>query len=302
MEKITITGASGFVGRYLSRVLIDLGFNVTGIGTSARHPLEKQVTGFRWISADTSKPGDWQNHVRDSDAIINLTGRNIFSYWSKAYKQSIYDSRILTTRNIVHALDEEKKQILINASAVGIYGDRGEAQLDEASSAGNDFLAQVCVDWEKEALKARDKESDVFVMRFGVVLGEGGGALEKMLPAFRMFAGGPLGGGRHWFPWIHIKDLANAVIKMIDGEIEPGIYNFTSVEPIRQADFAKTLGKTLGRPSFMPAPAFMIRLIMGELGRSLLHSQKAIPKGLREQGFKFEFPDAASALRGILIK
>ena len=300
MEKIVIPGASGFVGKYLSNTLIDQGYRVTGVGTSKNHHFTEKYDTFTWISADTCVPGSWQKAVEDADIVINLTGRNIFNYWTTAYKQAIYDSRILTTKNVVDALGKNDNQKLINASAVGIYGDKGDLKLTESSKPGNDFLADVCRDWEKEAQLAAQKDVAVSIMRFGVVLGNGG-ALEKMIPAFKMFVGGPLGNGRHWLPWIHIADLTTAVQQIIRGELEPGTFNFTGPTPIRQADFAKILGGVLGRPSFMPAPKFVIQTIMGELGKSLLQSQKAVPDQLLKSGFVFQFSDVEAALTDILV-
>lgn len=302
MEKMIITGASGFVGTALAKRFTASGYQVTGIGTSRSHPTLAANTGFTWISSDTTQPGTWQETIQQADVIINLTGRNIFHYWTEAYKQAIYDSRVLTTRHITDAMAENKAQLLLNASAVGIYGDCGETDLTESSPHGHGFLADVCRDWEAEALKAGDKGARVAVMRFGVVLGPGGGALSKMLPAFKLFAGGPLGGGRHWFPWIHIDDLANAASYLMAHDQLQGVFNFTGPEPVRQGRFAKALGRCLSRPSFMPAPAFMIRMVMGELGASLLQSQKASPENLLNAGFSFEFPTVDSALADILKK
>ncbi|MBU8911982.1 MAG: TIGR01777 family oxidoreductase, partial [Desulfobacterales bacterium] len=299
MKKILITGASGFIGKRLAHLFLLKGYHVTGIGTSLNHPLSKQFQEFKykfkWISADTTIEGKWQDHVAESDIIINLTGRNIFKYWTKKYKKAIYDSRILTTRHIVNAIENGKTQKLLTASAVGIYGDCKEDLLTEKRTPGNDFLAKVCKDWEKEGLMARKKGVRVAVMRFGVVLGEGG-ALSLMIPAFKLFSGGPLGDGRQWFPWIHIKDLEKAVEFIVENEKLEGLFNFTGPVPVRQKQFAKALGHALNKPAFMPAPSFIIKTIMGELGGSLLKSQKAIPENLMESGYSFSFSDVGSAL------
>jgi uncharacterized protein (TIGR01777 family) len=301
MKKILITGASGFVGKYLAEHLVMGKHQVIGIGTSLGHPWEGRFDNFKWISADTSRKGDWQNHVAASDIVINLTGRNIFKPWTKSYKQSIYDSRIFTTRHIVDAMEKGKPAKLLNASAIGYYGDMGETLLSETDSPGSDFLAEVCRDWETQALTAEKKGVNVCIMRFGVVLGAQG-ALAKMAPVFKCFVGGPLGNGRQWFPWIHIKDLYTAVEFLIEDQDVSGIFNFTGPSPVRQKDFAKALGRALKRPAFMPAPAFLIRLLMGELGSSLMQSQKAFPGKLVEKGFEFEFQDIVAALEDIFKK
>lgn len=300
MKHILITGASGFIGKRLARLFLKKRYKVTGIGTSLKHPFSMEFDNFDWISADTTIEGDWQNCVAVSDIIINLTGRNIFRYWTKKYKKSIYGSRILTTRNIINALaDNGKTQKLLTASAVGIYGDCREALLTEDKLPGHDFLAEVCREWEKEGLKAKKKGVQVAVMRFGVVLGNGGGALSLMTPLFKFFAGGPLGKGQHWFPWIHIEDLERAVEFIIENNDIDGIFNFTGPEPVQQKQFAIALGKALHRPSFMPAPSFIVKAIMGELGSSLLQSQKAIPKNLTDSGYHFKFLNVKSALHDI---
>ena len=297
MKSILITGASGFVGQILSRTMIDAGHRVIGLGTSKTHPLEKESDRFSWISADTTVKGPWQESVPTADVIVNLAGRSIFKPWTKAYKKVIYDSRILTTRNLVDALPDSWPGHLLSTSAVGYYGDRGEAVLTEAEPNGDDFLAQVCRDWEAEALRGQEKGAVVSRMRFGVVLGQGG-ALDVMGKAFKFFLGGPLGSGRHWFPWIHIKDLARAVDFIISENLG-GAFNFTGPDPIRQKDFARALGNALHRPTVTPAPAFMVKWIMGELGASLLQSQKALPAVLEDKGFGFAFGTAAAALQAI---
>lgn len=297
MKDILIAGASGFVGQYLSRLLIDAGHQVVGLGTSGSHPLEQEGKGFTWVSADTSQPGEWQTYAKEADVIINLAGRSIFSPWTRAYKEAIYNSRVLTTRHLVAALPDSWDGVLLNASAAGIYGDGGEEGLLEDRPPGSDFLARVCVDWEKEALRAVDKGARVCLMRFGVVLGQGG-ALTVMSRAFKFFAGGPLGTGRQWFPWIHIQDLARAVTFLMERDVS-GPFNFTGPEPLRQKDFAKALGRALWRPAITPAPAFMVRLIMGELGASLLMSQKAVPGALAAAGFDFSHSRVEDALAEI---
>ena len=301
MKKILITGASGFIGNKLARFFLTKGHPVVGLGTSISHPLSKFSPDFEWVSADTTLAGDWQAHVKAADIVINLAGRNIFRYWTKKYKQAVYDSRILTSRNLVNAIEPGAGQTLLTTSAVGIYGDRGEDELTEASAPGESFLARVCTDWEREGLRAKEKGARVAVMRFGVVLGDKG-ALSLMAPAFRLFAGGPLGNGRHWFPWIHIDDLIRAAGFILENEKLEGSFNFTGKVPVRQKDFAKALGRALNRPAFIPAPAFLVRAVMGELGAALLESQKAIPRHLLDAGYDFKFTDVGSALEDVFNK
>ncbi|MBT3387078.1 MAG: TIGR01777 family protein [Desulfobacula sp.] len=301
MEKIFISGASGFIGKKLAYLFLSKGYKVTGIGTCATHPFSEAFEKFEWISSDTTLKGKWQDKVAQSDIIINLAGRNIFHYWTKKYKQAIYDSRILTTRNIVSAIQKGKTQTLLTTSAAGIYGDCKDDLLIEERLPGKGFLADVCADWEKEGLKAKKKGVKVAVMRFGVVLGDGG-ALSLMTKAFKLFVGGPLGGGRQWFPWIHVKDLEKVIEFLVENKQSQGIFNFTGPTPIRQKQFAKALGRVLGRPAVMPAPSFMIKTIMGELGSSLLQSQRVIPGNLLDLGYPFIFPTLQSSFKDIFGK
>ena len=309
MTKILITGGSGFVGKYLASRFLSEKFQVTGIGTSLHHPFEEfrgkesvqKFENFKWISADTTKQGVWQEDVSTADLVINLAGQNIFKPWTKKYKQAIRDSRILTTKHLVDAMETGKPVTLLSASAVGYYGDQGETLLSETDPAGCDFLAKVCRDWEDQALKARNKEVRVCLMRFGVVLGVGG-ALSVMTPAFKWFAGGPLGSGRQWFPWIHIHDLYRAARFVMEKDDDAGVFTFTWPELLRQKQFATALGGALNRPAILPAPAFMVKLVMGDLGSSLLQSQKALPQRLIELGFEFEYRDLGNALADIFNK
>lgn len=301
LERVLITGASGFVGKHLARHFLEHNRQVTGLGTSDAHPFTSEYDHFEWVQADTSRQGSWQDHVARADVVINLAGRNIFKRWTTSYKQTIYDSRILTTRHLVSALSPGRQVRFLSTSAVGIYGDAKERELKEDAAFGSDFLARVCQDWEKEALKAEAAGAVVNITRFGVVLGDGG-ALSVMSPAFKWFAGGPLGSGRQWFPWIHIQDLVRAVDFLVDEPDIQGVFNLVGPEPVRQRDFAKSLGRALHRPALVPAPGFMVKLFMGELGGSLLNSQKASPRALEGLGFSFEYPTVDAALAAILGK
>ncbi len=296
--KIAITGASGFVGRALTRLLLDNGHMVTGLGTSASHPLQS-IGRFTWIPADTTRAGTWQASVSQADAVINLAGRSISKRWSREYKKQIVDSRVLTTRNVVSAMSGEGKT-LISTSAVGFYGSRGDEALDEQSPPGDDFLARLSVDWEAAARDAEHQGVRVAIMRFGVVLGAGGGALAQMVPAFRMFAGGPLGNGRQWFSWIHMDDLLAAIRFLLDRQDARGPYNFCAPGAVRQKDFARALGTALGRPAVVPVPAMALRVMMGEVAGVLLASQKVRPDRLIAEGFSFRFADVDHALANLV--
>ena len=297
--KVFITGGSGFIGTNLASYLLEKGHSIIAVGTSSAHKVI-QHDEFNYISADTTRQGGWQDALKDVDAVINLAGKNIFKRWTDTYKDQIYTSRILTTRNLVKAIGDRKDIIVCSTSAVGYYGDRADEVLKEDAVPGNDFAAIVCRDWEKEVFQAQTKGVRVAAMRFGVVLGKNGGALAKMVPAFKSFAGGPLGSGLQWFPWIHMDDLIAAIIFVLETPDLKGPINFCSPNPVRNRDFAGALGQVLNRPSVMRTPAFMIRMIMGEMGKSLMSSQRAIPDKLLTQGFKFQYSDINNALYDIV--
>ncbi|RPH48570.1 MAG: TIGR01777 family protein [Desulfobacteraceae bacterium] len=297
--KIFMTGGTGFIGSRLSDSLLQKGHLVVASGMSPvngglRHP------NLKYISADTTKKGPWQQELKDIDAVVNLAGRSIFKRWDEKYKKSIYESRILTTRNLVEALPSGREIVLCSTSAAGYYGNRGDDILTESEPPGSDFLSVVCRDWEEEAFKANEKGVRVVAARFGVVLGKGGGALGKMIPAIRFFAGGPVGNGKQWFPWIHIEDLISAMLFVFDNKSVSGPLNFTAPGSARNMDLVKAIASILHRPSLMPAPAFLIRIILGEFGSSLLSSQRVMPEELLKHGFSFRYPDIKSAVSNIL--
>jgi len=297
--KIFITGGSGFVGKHLAAFLLNNGHQVTVTGTRP-YKKENKDKKFSYIQADTTQKGSWQEALQNTDAVVNLAGKNIFHRWSAKYKKEIYDTRILTTRNIVEGLPKDKGIVLCSTSAAGYYGDKGDEILTEDSSNGNDFLAEVCKDWEKEAFQAKEKGVRVVTTRFGVVLGKDGGAMKKMLFPFRFGVGGPLGSGMQWFTWIHIDDLLSAILFLLENEKAEGAFNFTAPNPVRNKELAKIIGHILNRPAFMPVPGFMIRTVMGELGTALLASQRAVPEKLLKQGFNFKYKDIQPALENLV--
>jgi uncharacterized protein (TIGR01777 family) len=294
-----ITGGLGFVGRQLANFLLREGNRVTAVGLNP-NPNLIHHSDFRYIPADTTKTGAWQDELRDQQVIINLAGKSIFNRWTESYKRQIYDSRILTTRNLVDALPENSRIIFCSTSAVGFYGSRGDDVLTEETPPGEDFLAKLGKDWEWEALQAINKGARVVVTRFGIVLDRDGGALSKMMPAFRCFVGGALGSGRQWFPWIHMHDLVYAYKFVIAKQQISGPVNFCAPQPVRNRELAAKLGEALNRPAFMPAPAFLIKLLLGEFGRSLLNSQRAVPEKLQKSGYRFTYPDIKSAVAEIV--
>jgi uncharacterized protein len=299
--KVFITGANGFVGTNLSGAFLREGHQVTALIRSEKKGEHLPGEVYRVIGEST-KTGKWQESVAGHDVLINLAGASIFNRWNEEYKRLLRDTRILTTRNLVEAIPGEAGPgvTLLSASAVGYYGFREDEELSETGSAGAGFLAQLARDWENEASKASEKGVRVVITRFGVVLGEDGGALDQMVKPFRFFVGGPLGSGRQWFSWIHIEDLIRAAQFVISRPDIDGPVNFTAPGPIRNKDLAETIGAVLRRPSFTPAPGFMIRLALGEFGSVILKGQRVIPGVLRSKGFNFNFPDMETALRNLL--
>jgi uncharacterized protein (TIGR01777 family) len=215
-------------------------------------------------------------------------------------KTEIRESRILTTRHVVQGLPSGKPVVLISASGVGFYGNRGDDVLTEDAPAGNDFLAGLSKDWERAALAAAEKGARVVLTRLGVVLGKGGGAMAKMIPAFKFFVGGPIGSGRQWFPWIHMEDLSAAMLFLIDRPEISGPVNLCAPEPVTNRDLAGALGRALNRPAVMPAPAFMVRMALGEFADVLLGSQRAVPQKLLQHHFDFRHPDIRSAVNAVV--
>ena len=270
--------------------------------TRSRKGPEKGPAGISYLQGDPTQKGPWQEAMKDHDAIINLAGASIFSKWTDEHKKAIRESRVSTTQNIVEGIlsHPEKKITLFSTSAVGYYGFCGDEELREESPPGSDFLARIAVEWEGEAIKAREKGTRVVITRFGIVLGEKGGALSQMIPLFKKYIGGPIGSGKQWFSWIHLRDLAEAFIFLIKHPEISGPVNVCSPTSVRNRDLAKSLGKGLHRPSFFPAPGFMVKLVLGEFGSVILEGQRVIPRKLLESGFVFQYPDIEKALQSIV--
>jgi hypothetical protein len=298
--KIFMTGGSGFVGTYLSRKLALQGYDVT-ILTRREPPPAPSHARISFLVGNPTREGPWMAEVKEHDWLINLAGASIFTRWTHKIKQEIHDSRIHTTQNLVKALaDGDGRQLLCSTSAIGYYGPRGEEALTEESAPGSDFLAELAQQWEAEALKARELGVRVVITRFGIVLGRDGGALGQMAPMFKKFLGGPVGSGQQWFSWIHQADHARAFLFIKDHPELAGPVNLTSPNPVRNRELARALGRALHRPSLMPAPAFMLRLILGEFADVVLTGQKVLPRKLLDAGFQFHYPAIDRALKHLL--
>lgn len=240
--------------------------------------------------------------LEDTAAVIHLAGEPVAQRWNSDVKRRIRDSRVLGTRNLISAISKlrTRPRVLVAGSAIGYYGDRGDDILTEAAPPGKDFLAGVCVDWERESLRAREYGLRVALPRMGIVLGPDGGALKQMLPPFRAGLGGPAGSGKQWVSWIHIEDVVELLIFALSHDEITGPVNATAPNPIRNAEFAALLGQTLGRPSLIPTPALALRLLFGEMAEAVLSSQRVIPEAALRAGYHFRFGDPGAALRHIL--
>jgi uncharacterized protein (TIGR01777 family) len=297
--KIFITGGTGFVGERLVEKFIGEGHQITLLTRGGKRG-KALASGITVLAGDPIQEGDWQNEVPDHDVAINLAGASIFARWTEEAKRQIRESRILTTRHLVAAMKGNRLHTLISASGVGYYGSSGDEIVTEDSPPGGGFLAQLSQDWEREARRAEEKGVRVLCTRFGVVLGEKGGALGQMIPLFRKFLGGPLGSGKQWFSWIHREDLVAAFLFLLDHSQISGPVNFTSPQPVRNKELAEALGEALGRPSFVRAPEFLLHWVLGEFGSMLLEGQRVVPQKLQEKGFPFQYPEIRSALAQIV--
>jgi uncharacterized protein len=300
--KIFITGGTGFVGTLLSKELALAGHDVTILTRKKRHP-DPVHERIRFVTGDPKQEGAWMAEVPKHDWVINLAGASINTRWTEEAKQAIYNSRVLTTKNLVAALAAgDRRQLFCSTSAPGYYGARGEEELSEDSAPGHDFLAKVAQDWEAEAFKAQDLGVRTVVTRFGLVLGQGGGILEKLVPLFKSYLGGPVGNGSQWLSWIHQQDQVRAFLFLLEQPELAGPVNFTAPNPARNRDFAKALGRALNRPAILPAPAFMLHLALGEFADAILTGQKVLPQKLLAAGFQFHFPTVDQALQNLLAE
>lgn len=307
--KAVILGGSGFIGRELTRTMLRKGWHVV---IPSRSPQKYQgmfssYGDVDFATWDAKTPKDLAEIISGADALVNLVGENIAAgRWSDEQKARIRNSRVDAGKAVIQALEQTNKApgVLLQGSAVGYYGTRGNEELDENSEslpAGQSFLADTARDWEASTQQAEDMGIRRVVVRTGLVLDAEGGALEKMITPFKFFLGGPVGSGRQWMPWIHRRDEVGAMVHCIEQDSCSGAYNFTSPQPVRNKEFCSELAKALGRPCWLPAPAFALKALLGEMAEELLlGGQKALPQRLLESGYPFIFPDLGQALRDIV--
>lgn len=301
--RIIVAGGTGLIGSALVDSLAGSGCEVTVL---TRYPERHQhlaSAGILLQEWDGETAEGWGHLVSQVDAIVNLAGAGIADgRWTTTRKEQIRESRVKAGQALVTAIRnaETVPSVLIQSSAVGYYGPAGDRTVDEQASPGTDFLAGVCVDWESstEAVEAIGVRR--VVIRTGVVLSANGGALPRMTLPFRLFAGGPLGNGRQYFPWIHIADEVAAIRFLLENEQASGPYNLAAPNPPTNREFVRDLGRAMGRPSFMPTPSFALKMLFGEMSTVLLDGQRAVPSRLQEAGYEFVFPEAVAALRDLL--
>jgi uncharacterized protein (TIGR01777 family) len=297
--RVTVTGATGFVGRTLVPQLQSDGHEVHILGRAPRKGLSPGLQFSIW---DPEKGPPPLESLSGAGAVIHLAGEPVAQRWSPSVKERIRNSRVEGTNRLVEALAraDSRPEVLVCASAVGYYGDRGDELLEEDATPGKGFLPDVCREWEKSARAAERLGMRVVMVRTGVVLGKGGGALSKMLPPFKAGVGGRLGSGKQWMPWIHIEDLARLIQFAVETASVKGPINGVAPNPVTNSDFTIALARALRRPAIFPVPLFAIRLLFGEMSEILTSSQRAVPKAALDAGFKFHHPEVYAALKDMV--
>jgi len=295
--RVFLTGATGLIGKALATSLLAEGHRVVALSRSAAPALP---AGAEPVQGDPAVPGPWQDSLASCDACVNLAGEPVAGgRWNAARKERIRQSRVEAARNVAAVIAERGPTVLVQGSAVGFYGARGDEELTEDSAAGSGFLAEVCQEWEAAARPAA-RRARLALVRTGIVLARQGGALPQMALPFRLFAGGPIGDGAFWQPWIHLADEVALLRWALAEPRAEGPLNAAAPAPLRNRDLARAIGVALGRPSFLPAPALAIRLAVGEMAEVVTSSQRVLPRRAEALGFRFQHADVREALRDLL--
>lgn len=301
--KVLVTGATGLIGRALCKLLAAGGHSIVALSRSPESARNLVASEVRKWDAKAGPPDPAT--LNGVEAVVHLAGEPIVARrWTPEQKKVIRESRVASTANLVSAIrsSQSKPRVLVSASAVGYYGDRGDEQLEETSSAGEGFLPEVCKEWEAAAQAVSDIGLQSVQVRTGVVLSTEGGALARMLPPFKLALGGPLGNGRQWFPWIHIKDIAGIFYHALITSTVEGPINGVAPEPVTNAEFTRELGRVLHRPALVPVPEFALRALMGEMADVLFVSQRVVPVKALSSGYEFHYPQLAQSLEDLLGK
>lgn len=303
--RVVVTGGTGFIGRALCAELIKAGHAVIALTRDvevAGPLLGDHVETVEW-NADLG--GAWKSSIDGADAVVNLAGESIGDKrWTAARKQIIIGSRLAATNALVEAIGKAKRkpEVMINMSAIGYYGSHGDEVVTESDPPGNDFLATTTKQWEDAARKVEATGIRLVLLRTGIVLEDGGGALARLLTPFRLFVGGPLGSGKQWFSWIHRDDVIGLFRFALENKNVKGVMNATAPEPLTNKEFCATLGKVMGRPSWAPVPGFVLKIILGEMSMMVLTGQRVMPVAAEKAGYKFKYRKAEEALAAILKK
>jgi uncharacterized protein len=296
--RVFVTGATGLIGRALASSLVADGHEVVALSRS-ESPAGLPA-GTRVVRGDPAVPGPWQEELSRCDACVNLAGEPVAGgRWTEERRKRIRDSRVLATRNAASVIAAGGPSVLVNGSAIGFYGPRGDEVIDETFPAGNDFLGHVAQEWE-EATRPAARRARVVLVRTGIVLSPDGGALPKLVLPFKMLAGGPIGDGDFWQSWIHVADQVGILRLALENPLARGPVNATAPDPVRNRDLARALGRVLRRPSLLVAPAFAVRAVLGEMAEVVLASQRVVPRAALALGYRFRWPSLEPALRDLL--
>ncbi len=294
---VLITGGSGFIGQALCPALLEAGHELTVLTRNAERAAQSLPQDVALIER--------LDQAERADAVVNLAGEPLADgRWTEKRKREFRHSRLGTTKDLIQWIEDQpaaqRPRVLVSGSAIGYYGPRGDEKLDEAAPPGDDFAATLCRDWEHAAQAAEAFGLRVAIMRIGVVLGPGGGALAKMLPPFKLGAGGPMGDGQQWMSWVHRQDLASLILWLLENKHTHGPHNATAPEPVRNREFAKTLAHVLHRPALITTPALALKLMFGEMSTLLLTGQRVVPAHATAGGFQFKYPELEAALREVV--
>jgi len=303
--KIIVAGGSGFIGSELIRRLVDAKHDVVLLSRNPGAARQLEKDSLKIVQWDGKTVGSWSQFIDGADAVINLSGENIAAKrWSESQKTRLINSRIDPTRAILQSINQatKKPRVLVSASAVGYYGNFGDGDVTETQPKGEGFLSNLCEQWEQEALYAEKYGLRVVLLRIGIVLEPSGGALKKMLPPFKLLIGGPLGSGKQWFPWIHREDVLNVILFALENDSLSGAVNAASPSPVTMKEFACSLGKVMGKLSWISVPSVILKIGLGEMSEMLLGGRRIIPKKLLDNAFVFQYPDLDNALDGLMKK
>jgi hypothetical protein len=304
--RVFVTGGTGLVGSRLVKKLLERGDKPVVLTRRYSHARQALGPNVDLAEGDPMQPGEWMQKVEDCDGVIHLAGENVFARrWNAAFKQLLVDSRVKSTANVAEALRRKPKRgdgspkVLVNASAIGIYGPRGDEEVTEETPPGHDFLSNLCVEWERAARAVESAGVRCVQVRVGVVLDREGGALAKLITPFKLFGGGPVGTGRQYMAWIHHEDLVGLFLFALDNASCSGPMNGTAPQPLTNAEFSKALGKAMHRPSFVWTPGFALKLLLGEGAEIVLNGQRVVPKKALSLGYQFRYPQLDAALAQI---